>query len=77
MELPEFCLGPRMYGNQRRGRHVNTLLEAGPAFSHSILADSEGTVILSPPWSRMALQLTPDLRAVLLVSFSMNPEAFM
>lgn len=36
------------------GRHVNTLLEASPAFSHSVLVDREEMVILSPTWRRMA-----------------------
>lgn len=51
IEQSELCLG---HGDQRRGRHVNTLLEARAAFSHSVLVDSEETVILSPTWRKMA-----------------------
>lgn len=42
-----------MHGDQRRDRHVNTLLEARLAFSHSVLVDSGDMVTLSPMWRRM------------------------
>lgn len=46
--------GTEVLRDQRRGRHVNTLLEARPAFSHSVLVDREGIVILPPTRRRMA-----------------------
>jgi hypothetical protein len=46
--------GTEVHGDQRRGRHVNTLLEARPASSQSVPVDREGIVILSSTWRRMA-----------------------